>query len=60
MQQAKMDALQKISTPVDVLKLRAFLGFANYYHPFVKRFNLIAKPLTNVTKKDQPWIWDCE
>ena len=32
MQQAKVNTLQKIPTPVDVLGLRAFLGLANYYH----------------------------
>jgi hypothetical protein len=30
-QQAKVDALQKIPAPVDVPRLRAFLGLANYY-----------------------------
>ena len=31
MQVAKVDALQKIPPRVDVPKLRAFLGLANYY-----------------------------
>ena len=30
-QQAKVDALQKIPAPVNVPRLRAFLGLANYY-----------------------------
>ena len=59
-QQAKVDGLQKISAPVDVPRLRAFLGLANYYRRFVKNFNLIAKPLTILTSKDQPWTWYCE
>jgi hypothetical protein len=59
-QQAKVDALQKIPTPVDVPRLRAFLGLANYYHRFVKNFSLIAKPLTILTSKDQPWTWGRE
>ena len=54
MQQTKVDALQKISTSVDVPRLWAFLGLMNYYHQFVKNFNLIAKPLTIITSKDQP------
>ena len=39
MQQAKVDALQKILTPVDVQRLRAILGLANYYRRFVKNFS---------------------
>jgi hypothetical protein len=54
-QQAKVDALQKIPAPVDVPRLRAFLGLANYYRQFVKNFSLIDKPLTILTSKDQPW-----
>ena len=35
----------------------AFLGLTNYFRPFVKNFSLIAKPLTILTSKDQPWTW---
>ena len=33
---------------------------ANYYRRFVKNFSLIAKPLTILTGKDQPWTWGRE
>lgn len=55
-QQAKIDALQKIPVPIDVPCLRAFLELANYYCRFVKNFSLIAKPLTMLATKDQEWI----
>ena len=55
MQQAKVDALQKILAPVDMLRLRAFLGLANYYRQFVKNFSLIVKTFTIFSRKDQPW-----
>lgn len=58
MQQAKVDALQKILAPVDVPTLCAFLGLVNYYHGFIKNFSLIAKLPTIRTSKDQPWTWD--
>ena len=54
-QQAKIDALQQIRTPIDVPRLRAFFGLINYYRRFVKNFSLIAKPLTFLTGKDQLW-----
>ena len=53
MQQDEVDALEKISAPVNVPKLCAFLGLANYYRQFIKNFSLIAKPLTILTSKDQ-------
>ena len=59
-QQAKVDALQKIPTPVDVPRLCAFLGLVNYYRRFVKIFSLIAKPFNTLTSKDQPWTWGRE
>jgi hypothetical protein len=59
-QQAKVDALHKIPAPSDVPRLRAFLELENYYRRFVKNFSLIAKPLTILTGKDQPWIWSRE
>lgn len=60
MQQAKVNALQKIPTPRDVRRLCAFLGLANYYLRFVKNFSLIAKPLTILTSEDKPWTWSFE
>ena len=53
-QQAKVDALQKIPTPVDMLRFCVFLDLANYYRRFVKNFSLIAKLLTILTNKVQP------
>ena len=38
-------------------RLRVFFGLANYYRRFVKNFSLIAKLLTILTEKDQPWTW---
>ena len=57
-QQAKVDALQSIPTPVNVPRLCAFLGVAKYYSQFVKNFSLIAKPLIILTNNDQTWTWD--
>jgi hypothetical protein len=41
-------------------RLQAFLGLCNYYYKFVKTFSTIAKPLTMLTRLDQPWIWGDE
>jgi len=39
-------------------ELQGFLGFANFYHCFIKNFARLACPLNNLTKKDTPWHWD--
>ena len=50
------------STPTNVTEVRQFLGMASYYRRFVKNFSAIAKPLTELTKKDVTFHWSqkCE
>ncbi len=36
--------------PESVREVQSFLGFAHFYHRFVKRFSRIVHPLTNMTK----------
>jgi hypothetical protein len=42
--------------------IRAFLGFANFYRRFIRDFAKIARPLTNLTRKDAVFNWtpECE
>ena len=42
------------------LGVRSFLGFCNYYRRFVKDFAGIASPLSSLTKKKVPFIWNDE
>ena len=36
------------------------MGLANFYRRFVKGFAAIAKPLTDLTKKDRDFTWSNE
>ena len=43
-------------------QVRQFLGVVGYHWPWIEGFAHIARPLTNLQKKDVPFIWDnkCE
>ena len=44
-------------TPKEV---KQFLGLIGYYRKFIPKFSDIARPLTNLTKKDVPYEWTPE
>jgi hypothetical protein len=52
-QKTKVNAISKVIRPNDFSWLRAFLGLANCYQQFVKRFNQIENPLIQLTKVDE-------
>ncbi|GBG76874.1 hypothetical protein CBR_g23089 [Chara braunii] len=56
----KVAADQDTSAPVTLTQARAFLGLASYYRRFIKGFAGIAKPLTNLLKKEEQLIWTPE
>ncbi|GBG84909.1 hypothetical protein CBR_g39370 [Chara braunii] len=56
----KVAAVKEASVPTSLTQVRAFLGLASYYRRFIKGFAAIARPLTNLLRKDQPLSWDAE
>ena len=58
----KVKDIQGKKRPRSVKDVRSFMGMASYYRRFVKDFAMIAKPLTELTKKDVRWKWsdECE
>ena len=59
-QQTKVDAIAQISFPIDVSRVCAFVGLANYYRRYVKGFSSIVTPLTSLLKVDQKLRWGDE
>ena len=55
---AKVKAILEWEPPKNVSEIRSFLGLAGYYRRFVKDFSIIAKPLTNLLKKNAPFNWN--
>ncbi|GBG59557.1 hypothetical protein CBR_g49817 [Chara braunii] len=53
-------AVKEAPVPTSLTQVRAFLGLASYYRRFIKGFAAIARPLTNLLRKDQPLNWDAE
>jgi hypothetical protein len=43
--------------PKTVRDIRSFLGFCNFYRAFIPNFSTIARPLNDLTKKNQQWQW---
>ncbi|KAF4339821.1 pol poly [Fusarium beomiforme] len=60
MQKEKISAVAEWKKPNSVKEVQAFLGFVNYYRRFIKDFSKIARPLTELTKKDKPFAWNEE
>ncbi|GBG59535.1 hypothetical protein CBR_g49795 [Chara braunii] len=54
---AKVAAIQDWPQPQTLKDVRSFLGLASYYRKFVRNFSAVVAPLTNLTKKDTPFLW---
>ena len=61
MDQAKVDAIEKMPCPKDIKGIRSFLGHAGFYRRFIKDFSKISRPLTSLLQKDTPFVFydDC-
>lgn len=53
----KLTGVRDWPVPVNVSKLRSFLGFLNYYRRFIPAFSHVAKPLNELLRKNSTWSW---
>jgi hypothetical protein len=50
---AKIKAVLNWPIPKTVTEIQEFMGFANFYRRFIKRYSKITTPFTNLTKKNR-------
>jgi len=52
---AKIEVISKLTPSKCIKNIWPFLGHAGFYQRFIKNFNKIARPLTNLLAKDMPF-----
>lgn len=53
----KIEVIKNYPRPMNVKKIQQFLGLCAYFRRYVRNFAKIAKPLTMLLKKEQPFTW---
>jgi hypothetical protein len=54
----KISEILNWKQPIDVSKIRSFLGLAGCYRRFIEGFSKIVKPLTSLLEKGKVFKWD--
>nr|KYP63706.1 hypothetical protein KK1_018285 [Cajanus cajan] len=52
-----MESILQWERPWTIIDIRSFVGLTGYYRRFIEGFSKIVMPLTQLTRKDQPFIW---
>lgn len=61
MEQGKVQAIREWPQPQTVKELQRFLGFSNFYRPFINNFSLLMAPLTSILRgKPKSLSWNPE
>jgi hypothetical protein len=56
----KVKAVIGWQAPKSVKGVRSFLGFANFYRKFILQFSDIVRPISDLVKKDETFVWTPE
>jgi hypothetical protein len=54
---SKIAAIREFPRPRTVSNIRAFLGLSGYYRSFIRNYAAVSLPLTQLTKKDETFVW---
>jgi len=58
MDPSKVETVKAWPPPENLRDVRALLGFVNFYCRFVKGYSKVVEPLTQLTRKGQPFKWE--
>lgn len=53
----RISAINDFPTTRNIRELRGFLGLVNYDRRFCRNFSDLTLPLSNLLKKETPWLW---
>ncbi|TPX30043.1 hypothetical protein SeMB42_g07996, partial [Synchytrium endobioticum] len=59
-QPEKLEAIREYGTPKSQKDVRIFTGMVNFYRPFADHLSVICKPLYDLLKKNQKFMWSGE
>lgn len=54
---SKVEAMTEWKSPKSVPEVRSFIGLAGYYRMFTENSSKIARPLTQLLKKEKKYDW---
>lgn len=58
--ESKLASIKRFPDPRNLTDVRAFVALCGYYRKFIEGFALLAKPLTDLTKKELGFTWGKE
>jgi Reverse transcriptase (RNA-dependent DNA polymerase) len=58
MDPVKLSGIRDWPTPTSVKQVRGFIGFANFYRQFIKKFSELVLLLNNLLRKDTKFDWN--
>lgn len=58
--ESKTACIQKYPRPKSVVEVQRFVGFVNFYRKHIYDFSRIARPLYDLCKKDNEFVWSTQ
>lgn len=53
----KVDAISKMEKPRNIRHVKTFLQTCSWFRKFIPNFSDVARPLTDLLKKNASWVW---